>query len=113
MSNPAITKFLMKFPKIKKAFAVMKGAFENHDAKKNSEIKDSERLAHLLKGLGITGTPEEFHKWFEESDLDHSKVIEFREILIAAGLHFQTVTEAEAKKTKHLRKMTTKKKKKS
>jgi len=94
-----IDKFLLKFPRISKAFIELKNSFKTHGTETTEEPStpsstnkvhlsvSPENLGALLECLGITATEEDaVNKLFESSDFDGNKLIEFRECLIAVGL---------------------------
>ncbi|EFJ07984.1 hypothetical protein SELMODRAFT_132549 [Selaginella moellendorffii] len=76
---------LMKFPKIDKSFEQVRGVFKKFD-KDDSGTIDLEELKTCFRELQVEFTDTEVKAFHEESDMDKSKGVDFKEFIIVLAL---------------------------
>ncbi|CAM6103084.1 unnamed protein product [Calypogeia fissa] len=76
---------ILKFPKIDEAFEAVKTVFKKFDVDRSGTI-DLGELRTCFEELQVNFTEEEVREYYEESDLDGSQGIDFKEFIILLAL---------------------------
>eukprot|EP00249_Psilotum_nudum_P013749 c24487_g1_i2 orf=496-1161(-) len=84
-SLKSFNSIIMKFPKIDETFENVRGMFEKFD-KDGSGTIDLEELKECFRQLKVSFTDDEVKEFHEESDMDSSKGIDFKEFIVVLAL---------------------------
>ncbi|CAM6081941.1 unnamed protein product [Calypogeia fissa] len=76
---------ILKFPKIDEAFEAVKTVFKKFDVDRSGTI-DLGELRTCFEELQVNFTEEEVREYYEESDLDGSQGIDFKEFIVLLAL---------------------------
>ncbi|KAH7432014.1 hypothetical protein KP509_07G004700 [Ceratopteris richardii] len=84
-SIKAFNSIIMKFPKIDATFEKVRGTFRKFD-KDNSGTIDLEELKECFRQLKVSFTDDEVKAFHQESDMDSSKGVDFKEFIVVLAL---------------------------
>ncbi|KAA0165672.1 hypothetical protein FNF27_07588 [Cafeteria roenbergensis] len=84
-SSRTLTKIVLQFPRVKKAFRTVRLVWRRFDADGNGTL-DFDELCRCLEAMGAHVTPADAHDMFKEADVDDSKGLDFREFIVALAL---------------------------